>query len=154
MNHDGESKGREIHFICNNSSSQSLLNMKIFYISFIQLGIQLASKSIHFHESCYSFESFKECIVQCRIVFCLVELMLPSLLSCHPMFKGKFESLPLQSKKFLSQSYGYIIYNILELCFEFRVVNVGFFMALLRQEYSCRHHLIIHELVLDTSLVP
>ena len=42
--------------------------MELVFISFNQLGIQLVSNSIHFHESCHSFESFKECIVQCRIM--------------------------------------------------------------------------------------
>ena len=96
----------------------------------------------------------KECIVHRRTVYFSGLVMLPSLLLCRSMFKGKFESLPLQSKIFLSQSYGYIIYNILELCFEFRVVDVGFIMALLRRDYSFRHQLIIQELVLETSLLP
>ena len=68
-------------------------------------------------------------------------------------------SLPLQLKQpfasvLLSQFYGYIIYNILEFCSEFRVVDVGFIMDLIRRDYSCRHHLIIQELVSEKSLVP
>ena len=62
--------------------------------------------------------------------------------------KTTFVSVPL------SHSYGYVIYNIPELCCEFRVVNVGFIMALLQRDYSCQHQLIIQELVLETSLVP
>ena len=76
-----------------------------------------------------------------------------------PDVQREVEIFPLQSKHplcqyLLSQSHGYIIYNILEICFEFRVVDVGFIMALLRWDYSCWHHLIIQELVLETSLVP
>ena len=79
-----------------NGSLSSPLNMALVYISFRQLGIHLVFDLIHFHESCHSFDSFKECIVQCCIVFCLIDSMLPSILSCRSMFKGKFESLPLQ----------------------------------------------------------
>ena len=61
--------------------------MALVCIPFIQLGIHLVFESIHFHESCHSFESLKDCIVHCRIVFCLVKSMLPSLRSCHLMFK-------------------------------------------------------------------
>lgn len=61
--------------------------MALVCISFSQLGIQLVSESIHFHKSCHSFESLKECIVHCRIVFRLVKSMLPSLRSCRLMFK-------------------------------------------------------------------
>ena len=51
----------------------------------------------------------------------------------------------------LSHSYGYIILKILELCFEFRVVDVRFIMSLLRWDYSCRLYLIIQELLLEIS---
>ena len=44
--------------------------MALVYISLIQLGIHLASKLIHFHESFHSFETFKECIVDRRIMYC------------------------------------------------------------------------------------
>ena len=54
----------------------------------------------------------------------------------------------------LSQSYGYYIHIIQELCSEFCVVDVGLIMALLRQDYSCRHQLIIQEIALETNLVP
>ena len=70
-----------------NGSFSSPLNMALVCISFIQLGIQLVSESIHFHESCHSFESLKECIVHCHIVFRLVKSMLPSIRSCRLMFK-------------------------------------------------------------------
>ena len=73
-------------------------------ISFSHLGIHLISESVHFHESCHSFESLKECIVHCCIVFCLVKSMLPSLLLCHPMFKGKscWDSTPAVKQFFES----------------------------------------------------
>ena len=76
-----------------------------------------------------------------------------------PDVQREVESSPLQSKQpfcqyLLSQSYGYTIYNIPGLCSMFRVIDVGFIMALLRQDYSFRHQLIIQELVLETSLVP
>ena len=100
----------------------------------------------------------KECIVHCCIVCPSSLVMLPSLLSFRPMFKGRkkfnlaikttFVSVPL------SQSYGYIIYNIPELCFEFHVIYVGFIMALLRRDYSHWHQLIIWKIVLETILVP
>ena len=56
--------------------------MALVCISFSQLVIQLASKSIHFHESCHSFECFKrrhcpmlDCVSsslsRCCQVFCL-----------------------------------------------------------------------------------
>ena len=52
--------------------------MALVCILFSQLGIHLASKSIQFHESCHSFESFKECIVYCRIML----WYLPGLSQC------------------------------------------------------------------------
>ena len=61
--------------------------MALICISFSQVGIQLISKSIHFHESCHSFESLKYFIVRFRIVFRLVRSKLPSLRSCCLMFK-------------------------------------------------------------------
>ena len=42
--------------------------MALVCISLSQLGIQLVSELIHFHESCHSFESFKEFIVHYRIM--------------------------------------------------------------------------------------
>ena len=100
----------------------------------------------------------KECIVYCRTICLPSPVMLPSLFPCRSMFKGskKFTSVVKTTfvSVILSQSYGYIIYNIPKLCSKFHVVDVGFIMALLRQDYSCRHHLIIWELVLETSLVP
>ena len=50
--------------------------------------------------------------------------------------------------------YGYLIHIIPELCFEFHVIDVGFIMALLRRDYSCRHQLIIWEIVLEKNSVP
>ena len=79
----------------------------------------------------------KECIVHCRIMSLSRSVMLPSLLSCHPMFKGKLKKFTSEVKTvsvsvLLSQSCGYYIHIIPELCSEFRVVDVGLIMALLR----------------------
>ena len=98
----------------------------------------------------------KECIVRYHIV-CLSHLvMLPSLLSCRPMFKEKLKKFASTIKTvsvsvLLSQSYGYYIHIILELCFEFHVIDVGLIMSLLWWDYSCRHQLIIQEIVLETK---
>ena len=49
----------------------------------------------HFHESSYSFESFKECLGHCRIMVWFQissSQMLPSFVLFLTMFKGKFES--------------------------------------------------------------
>ena len=80
----------------------------------------------------------KECIVHCRIV-CLSRLvMLPSIFVMLPDVQRRFEEvLPLQSTQYfvsvlLSQSYGYYIHIILELCSEFCVIDAGLIMALLR----------------------
>ena len=79
-------------------------------------------------------------------------------MSCHPMFKGRKKFTSVVKTTFvsvpLSQSYGYIIRDIPELCSMFRVVDVGFIMALLRRDYSCRHQLIIREIVLETNILP
>ena len=57
------------------------------------------------------------------------------------MFKGSKKFTSAVKTTFvlvlLSQSYGYIIHNISELCSEFCVVDVGLIMALLRRDYSC-----------------
>ena len=101
----------------------------------------------------------KECIVH-HCTVCLFGLvMLPSILSCCPMFKEKLKKLTSVDKTvsvllILSQSYGYLIHIIPELCSEFHVVDVGFIMALLRRDYSCRHQLIIWEIVLEKKIVP
>ena len=86
-------------------------------------------------------------------------VMLPSLLSCRPMFKEKLKKFTSTVKTafvsvLLSQYYGYFTHIIPELCSEFHVVDVGFIMALLRRDYSYQHHLIIQEIVLETNLVP
>ena len=58
----------------------------------------------------------KEWIVHSHIVCPSSLVMLPSLFLCHPMFKGKKEVYPYSWNNLcvstLSQSYGYIIYNI------------------------------------------
>ena len=98
----------------------------------------------------------KEWIVHFHIL-CLSHLViLPSLLSCLPMFKGKLNKFTYAVKivslsVLLSQSCDYYIHIIPELCFEFHVVDVGFIMALLRQDYSRQHQLIIWEIVLETN---
>ena len=51
---------------------------------------------------------------------------------------------------YLSQSYGYYIHIIPELCSKFRVVDMGLIMALLQRDYYRRHQLIIGEIVLET----
>ena len=56
------------------------------------------------------------------------------------MFKGKLKKFTSAVKTvsvsvILSQSYGYNIHIILELYSEFRVVDVGLIMALLRREF-------------------
>ena len=89
---------------------------------------QLVYESIHFHESCHSFESFKECIVHCHIM----SWHLPRQFKCLQVFghdtlcsKGKLSweftppvkrEIVLRVYKFLcqlllSQSYGYIIFK-------------------------------------------
>ena len=136
-------EGKYISFF-NNGSCQSPLSMALFYISFSQLSIQLVFESIHFHESCHSFESLKYCIFRCRILLCLIKSMLPSLRSCRLMFKREtvLRVYTCSQNNFLCQlllshSYGYIILKIPELCSKFCVVDVGFIMALLRRDYSC-----------------
>ena len=83
------------------------------------------------------FSLSKECIVHCHIVSLSRLVMLPSLVSCHPMFKGKLKKFTSVVKivsisVLLSQSCGYYIHIIPELCSEFHVINVGLIMALLR----------------------
>ena len=79
----------------------------------------------------------KEYIVHCHIV-CLSHLvMLPSLLSCRLMFKGKLKKFTSAVKTvsvsvLLIHSYGYYIHIIPELCSEFHVIDVGLIMALLQ----------------------
>ena len=121
-----------------------------------QLGIQLISTTIHFHESCKSFESFKR--MHCPLSHCV------SVLSSHATksffhaarcSKGIWRSFTsavytVFVSVSLSQSYGYYIHIILELCSKFCVVDVGLIMAFLRPDYSCRHQLIIQEIVLET----
>ena len=101
----------------------------------------------------------KECIVHRRTVCLSGLVMMPSLFSCHPMFKGKLKKFTSTIKTvfmsvLFSQSYGYLIHIILELCSEFCFVDVGLIMALLRRDYSYRHQIIIQEIVIETNIVP
>ena len=121
-----------------------------------QLGIQLISMTIHFHESCQSFESFKR--MHCPLSHCV------SILSSHAAKSfccaarcSKGISRIFTSAVYivfvsvsLSQSYGYYIHIIPELCSKFHVVDVGLIMALLQRDYSRQHQLIIWEIVLET----
>ena len=84
-------EGNKFIFMNNMAFCRLLWTWHLSTFHSINLVNHLVSESIHFHESCNSFESFKECIVCCRIVFRLVESMLPSILSCCPMFKGKLK---------------------------------------------------------------
>ena len=97
----------------------------------------------------------KECIVHCHTMCLFGLVMLPTLLSCHPIFKGMLKkSTSIVKTVFvsvlLSQYCGYYIQIIPELCSKFHVIDVGLIMALLRWDYSCQHQLIIWEIVLET----
>ena len=123
-----------------------------------QLDIQLNSATIHFHESCHSFESFKR--IHCPLSHCVFFPFSHANKSfCHAArcSKGIWRSFTstvytVFVSVSLNQSYGYYIHIIPELCSEFRVVDVGLIMALLRRDYSRRHQLIIQEIVLETNL--
>ena len=111
---------------------------------------------IHFLESCQSFESFKRmhCPLLhyvsvpsshaaksfCRVAWCSKKIWRSFTSVVYTFFVSVS----------LSQSYGYYIHIIPELCSEFRVVDVGLIMALLRWDYSRWHQLIIWEIVLET----
>ena len=129
--------------------------MATVHISFKQLDIHLSSESIHFHDSCHSFESFKRMhcpLSHCVFVWCshaVESFVVP------PDVQGEVEEVTSAVKivfmlVLLSQSYGYYIHIIPELCFKFCVINVGLIMALLRWDYSHWHQLIIQEIVLET----
>ena len=104
--------------------------------------------TIHFHESCHSFESFKR--IHCPLSHCV------SIPSTHAAkyfcraarcSKGIWRSLTSAVNTVfvsvsLSQPYGYYIYIIPKLCSEFHVFDVGLIMSLLRRDYSCRRQLI------------
>ena len=121
-----------------------------------QLGIHLISTTIHFHESWQSLEYFKR--MHCPLSHCVSFLSSHAAKSfCHATRCSKEIWRSFTSAVYtvfvsvsLSQSYGYYIHIILELCSEFRVIDVGLIMALLRWDYSRRHQLIIREIVLET----
>ena len=108
-----------------------------------QLGIQLISVTIHFHESCQSFESFKR--MHCPLSLCVYVLFSHAAKSfvMPPDVQREVEEVFSFAVKIvsvsilLSQSYGYYIHIIPELCSEFCVVDVGLIMSLLRRDYSC-----------------
>ena len=115
---------------------------------------------IQFNESCQSFEYFK------RMHFPLSHCVFFSFIHAAKSFvvspdvqredEEAFSSTVkiVSMSVLLSQSYGYYIHIIPELCSKFRVVVVGLIMALLWRHYSCWHQLIIQEIVLEASLVP
>ena len=115
---------------------------------------------IHFHESCQSFESFKR--IHCPLSHCVSSLSShasKSFCRVARCSKGIWRSLTSTVyiafvSVSLSQSYGYYVHINPELCSEFHVIDVGLIMALLWRDYSCRHQLIIREIVLETNLVP
>ena len=59
---------------------------------------------IHFHESCHSFDSFKR--MQCPPSYCVPFwlVMLPSILLCRSMFKGKLKKFYLCNQNSLCVS--------------------------------------------------
>ena len=117
---------------------------------FSQLGIQLIFVTIHFHESCHSFESFK--IMHCPLSHCVfVPFSHASKSFCRAARCSKniwrsftFPVYIVFVSVYLSRSYGYYIHIILELCSKFHVVDVGLIMALLRWDFfpsTSAHHL-------------
>ena len=144
-----EEMGRN-HFANNGSCLLLPLNMALVCTSCQSIGY-----SIDLYDDPLSWVMsllwvfLKECIVHYRIMSLSCSIMLPSLFSCHPMFKGKLKKFTSAFKTvsvsvLLSQSYGYYIHIILELCSEFCVVNVGLIMALLRRDFfpsTSAHHL-------------
>ena len=130
-------------------------HLSAYHVS--QLDIQLISVTIHFHESCHSFESFKR--MHCPLLHCV------SVPSSHAakyfcrvtrFSKGIWRSFTFAVYTVfvsisLSQSYGYYIHIIPELFSEFHVLDVGLIMALLQWDYSCQLQHIFEELVLETS---
>ena len=128
-------------------------NLSAYHVS--QLGIQLISTMTHFHQSYQSFESFKR--MHCPLWHCVYVLFnhASKYFCCAARCsKGIWRSFTSAVYTVfvlvsLSQSYGYYIHIILELCSKFHVVDVGVIMALQR-DYSYRHQLIIQEIVLET----
>ena len=127
-------------------------NLSAHHVS--QLGIQLISTMIHFHESCHSFESFKR--MHCPLSHCVfvpISHAAKSFCCATRCSKGIWRSFTSAVHTvfvpvFLSQSYGYYIHIIPELCSEFRVIDVGLIMALLRWYFfpSTSAHLLVNSL--------
>ena len=146
IKHDGEIKGRESNHFANKMvvcrhlwtwhlstfhSFNWVFNLSLNWSTFMSHATPL----IHVH---------------CRILFHLVNSMLPSLRSCRLMFKREIvlriytcSQNNILCQLLLRQSYGYIIFKIPKHCSEFHVIDVGFIMALLRRDYSYQHQLII-----------
>ena len=127
------------------------LHMSLVYISFSQLGIQLACKSIHFHESCHSFESFQR-MHRLPSHYLLVSSLL---IQCFQIFnyfiqcsKESYVKITLFSSTYLSfMSVTFELVRRLlhtqnyfqQLCSKFCVIDVGFIMSILQRDYFCRH---------------
>ena len=87
-----------------NGILSSPLNMALVFISFSRLGIHLVSESIHFHESCHSFESFKR--MHCPMSHCVFvwsSHAAKSFVMPLDVRREVEEVLPLQSKQSLCQ---------------------------------------------------
>ena len=84
-------KGNIFSFVSMAAHSPYLNMAHVCIFIFEQLGIQLVSESIHFHDSPNSFDSIQR---MCRHIPCitsgfyLVNSMIPSQLSCRNFFKG------------------------------------------------------------------
>ena len=95
-------------------------------------------------------------IALCPGIF-LVNSMLPSLQPCRSMFKGNlcWEFSSTFKTTFVSDTFKSILWllhtQIPKICSEFRVIDLGFIMTLLRRDYSCRLQLILWELFLETK---
>ena len=83
----GIKRRESIHFTNRMAFCRHLWRWNLFTFHSVNWVNQLVSEFIHFHESCHSFESFKEWMAQCHIVFGFIKSMLPSLRSCYLMFK-------------------------------------------------------------------
>ena len=122
----------------------------------IQLGIQPISATIHFHESCHSFECFKR--MHCPLSHCV------SILSSHAaksfvmpsnVQRISEEFLPLHSTQYLCQ-YLWVIHMVNTFT-SFHNYVLSFMSSMwdspwpsFDETFSRRHQLIIQEMVLET----